>query len=70
LQYVIVRGVDAVLYRGKEFDAAISLLRKKYRQYRSMKLENRPLIKIKPLRIIVWNAKSMRTTGRLPRTHD
>ena len=68
LQYVMVHGAATVLHQGKQFDYAISLLRRKYRQYRSMKLEDRPLIKIKPLRIVAWNAKPMRTTRRLPRT--
>jgi PPOX class probable F420-dependent enzyme len=54
LRYVMVQGTATLLNRGREHRAALSLLRKKYRQYRYMKLENRPIIKIKPLRTIAW----------------
>ena len=54
LRYVILVGSASVLTRGGEYRAAISLLRKKYRQYASMKLEERPIIRVKPLRMIAW----------------
>jgi PPOX class probable F420-dependent enzyme len=60
LQYVLVDGTAAVLTRGRQFDAAISLLRKKYRQYNRMKLEVRPIIEIKPIRIVAWKARDAR----------
>ena len=56
LKYVIVQGTATLLNRGREHSAALLLLRMKYRQYRYMKLENRPIIKIKPVRTIAWRA--------------
>jgi len=69
LRYVMVHGTAEVLQRGRKFETAIAILRKKYQQYRSMKLENRPVIKIKPLRIVAWSGKSMRATARLSGRH-
>lgn len=63
LQYVLVHGIAALLTKGREFDAAISLLRKKYRQYDIMKLEVRPIIKIKPFRIVAWRARGAKVIG-------
>lgn len=69
LRYVLVIGIAAVAEQGKMFRKAISLLRKKYKQYRSMKLETRPLIKIKPTRIISW--KPFRTSRTVkPKEYD
>jgi len=69
LRYVLVMGTAAVSQQGKRFREAIALLRKKYKQYNSMKLENRPLIIIKPLRIIAW--KPLRTSGTVkPKESD
>jgi len=56
LRYVMVQATATLLTRGGEHRAALSLLREKYRQYRHMDLESRPIIKIKPLRIIAWKA--------------
>jgi PPOX class probable F420-dependent enzyme len=56
LRYVIVQAKATLLTRGSEHRAALSLLREKYRQYRHMELESRPIIKIKPVRIITWKA--------------
>ncbi len=61
LRYVIVQGTASILSRGLEHRAALLLLRRKYRQYRSMKLENRPIIKIKLLRTIEWRATPSNT---------
>jgi PPOX class probable F420-dependent enzyme len=61
LCYVIVDGVASMLYDGGEHRRAIALLRKKYHQYRSMRLEERPMIKIKPVRSIAWRATMHRT---------
>jgi PPOX class probable F420-dependent enzyme len=58
LQYVLVNGTAAVLTEGREFDVAVILLRKKYRQYHMMKLEIRPIIEIKPNRIVAWRAQN------------
>jgi PPOX class probable F420-dependent enzyme len=56
LKYVMVQAKATLLMRGREHRAALSLLREKYPQYRYMELESRPIIKIKPLRIIAWKA--------------
>ena len=61
LKYVIVQGTATLLNRGREHRAALLLLRRKYRQYRYMKLENRPIIKIKPMRTIAWKATPSNT---------
>jgi PPOX class probable F420-dependent enzyme len=65
LQYVLVDGLATVLSGGKEFTRVISRLRRKYKQYRSMKLESRPIIKIKPTHIVAWTAKGIRSPGTL-----
>ena len=56
LRYVLVNGTAEILTEGKEFSEAISRLREKYRQYRTMKLELRPIIRITPLHIVAWTA--------------
>jgi PPOX class probable F420-dependent enzyme len=54
LQYVLVFGRAKINQQAKKFPEAIALLRNKYHQYNSMKLETRPLITIRPLRIVAW----------------
>ncbi len=56
LRYVIVRGSAHIVNRGGEHRRAVSLLRKKYRQYRLMSLEERPVIKIRSERVAAWSA--------------
>ena len=62
LRYVLVIGAASVIQQGKRFREGIVLLRKKYGQYNSMKLEGRPMILIKPLRIIAWKALGVSRT--------
>jgi PPOX class probable F420-dependent enzyme len=57
LAYVLVRGTARILTRGDRHRRAVRLLRRKYPQYRSMALDERPMIVIKP--------KQFRTWGRL-----
>ncbi|PYU89281.1 MAG: TIGR03668 family PPOX class F420-dependent oxidoreductase [Acidobacteria bacterium] len=57
LKFVLIRGRARILYSGKEHGRAIELLREKYAQYRSMRLENRPVLKIVPWRIREWTAE-------------
>lgn len=57
LRYVLVRGTAVILERGPEHRRAIARLRDKYRQYRTMRLETRPVLKITPLRIAAWEAR-------------
>jgi PPOX class probable F420-dependent enzyme len=56
LRYVIIDGDASMLYSGAEHRRAILLLRRKYRQYRSMRLEERPIIRIEPIRSRAWRA--------------
>ena len=62
LKYIIIQGKARVLTRGEEYLSAISQLRKKYRQYRYMRLMSRPIIKIAPRRIIVWSYERTQNT--------
>lgn len=56
LRYVIVHGSAKVIHEGEEHTRAVVLLRRKYQQYLKMKLETRPIIRIKFGRIIVWSS--------------
>ena len=58
LSYVIVNGHARIMQGGREHKRAVSLLQKKYRQYLSMRIENRPVIKIKPSKIVAWRAST------------
>jgi PPOX class probable F420-dependent enzyme len=54
LRYVLVMGTAELLEAGAEHARAIALLREKYPQYRAMRLEECPIIKITPGRIVTW----------------
>ncbi|HUK28064.1 MAG TPA: TIGR03668 family PPOX class F420-dependent oxidoreductase [Candidatus Acidoferrales bacterium] len=56
LWYVILPGTATILLTGREHRMAIQSLRKKYPQYRTMRLEERPIIRIKPTRTIAWRS--------------
>jgi PPOX class probable F420-dependent enzyme len=56
LRYVLVQGSARIVQVGDEHRRAVSLLREKYPQYCAMKLEDRPIIKIEPVRVVAWNA--------------
>jgi PPOX class probable F420-dependent enzyme len=56
LQYVIVQGRAKVIQEGREYKRAIALLKRKYPQYRKMYIENRPVIRICPVRITGWRS--------------
>jgi len=62
LEYVLVIGHAVVTKRGQEFPRALALLRKKYKQYKSMKIEERPLIIIEPHRFITWKSSGTPAT--------
>ena len=58
LIYVLIAGVAEILEPGDgpgEHLRAVSLLREKYTQYRSMAIESRPIIKISSLKIRRWS---------------
>ena len=54
LAYVLIYGRARLLQKGLRHNAAITLLRRKYPQYRSMALEARPIIVISPIRTVSW----------------
>ncbi len=56
LAWVMVRGVAEVVTGGGERERAVSALREKYSQYRSMALAGRPLIRVRPERAASWGA--------------
>ena len=56
LRYVIVHGLATIISGGNEHKRAIALLRRKYRQYRKMHIEEHPVIRICPVRIIGWRS--------------
>ena len=62
LGYIIVEGTAEVLTEGTERTerteraTALRLLREKYPQYRAMQLDDKPVIKISPQRLIPWRA--------------
>jgi PPOX class probable F420-dependent enzyme len=59
LAYVLVIGTAKILLRGKRHEHAVRLLRRKYPQYRSMALDQRPMIRISLKRVVTWSfAKS------------
>ena len=60
LAYILVEGRAEILTKetgSAEHAEALRLLRVKYPQYREMRLEARPVIKIAPQRVIPWNAR-------------
>jgi PPOX class probable F420-dependent enzyme len=54
LAYILVSGKARVVLSGQRHRKAVSLLRRKYRQYRSMALEERPMIVIEPRSVKIW----------------
>ena len=55
LQYILVSGNAEMLESGEEWAQAIANLRQKYPQYKSMDLNNSPVIKINPARYSPWS---------------
>jgi len=55
LAWVQVRGQARLVEPGEsDHAAAVAALRERYPQYRAMRLEERPLIRIDPLRVVSW----------------
>jgi len=57
LCYLLVTGRARVRHSGLTHDRAVTLLRKKYSQYRRMQIDTRPIIVITPKRITFWAAR-------------
>jgi PPOX class probable F420-dependent enzyme len=56
LAFVLVFGKARIVVGGAKHRKAVILLRRKYRQYRSMAIEQRPMIVITPERLKGWRA--------------
>jgi PPOX class probable F420-dependent enzyme len=54
LAYILVTGKARILLSGQRHRKAVNLLRRKYRQYRSMAIDQRPMIVIRPLAVKAW----------------
>lgn len=54
LAYVLIFGKARILQRGNTHQQAVKFLRRKYRQYRTMAIHERPMISITPKQIVVW----------------
>jgi len=57
LAYVLITGAARVMQRGQRHRRVVTLLRRKYSQYRTMAIDRRPVIVIKPKRITGWSAR-------------
>ena len=56
LSYVLVSGKARVLLSGASHRKAVTLLRRKYSQYRKMRIDRLPIILIRPTRMTSWDA--------------
>ena len=54
LAYVLVFAKARILQSGMKHRSAVRLLRRKYRQYKAMAIEERPMIVITPKRMVSW----------------
>ena len=54
LAWVMVRGGASVIESGEEYAEALTALREKYPQYRSMQLDGRPMIRLSADRVTGW----------------
>jgi len=54
LGYTLIFGKARILQRGEKHRNAVRLLRKKYPQYRSMAIHERPMIAITAKRVVSW----------------
>ena len=56
LAYMLVSGKARVLLSGASHRKAVTLLRRKYSQYRKMRIDRLPMILIRPTRMTSWGA--------------
>jgi PPOX class probable F420-dependent enzyme len=56
LAYILVHGSARVLLSGANHRKAVKLLRRKYSQYRKMRIDRLPMILIRPKRTTSWGA--------------
>jgi PPOX class probable F420-dependent enzyme len=55
LAYILVSGKARVLLSGANHRKAVKLLRRKYSQYRKMRIDRLPMILIRPTRTTSWS---------------
>jgi PPOX class probable F420-dependent enzyme len=60
LGFVLVRAAARIVVRGMEHERALSALREKYAQYRSMALEDRPIIAADIQSVTSWGTLDIR----------
>lgn len=58
LRYVIVQGLAKIIHGGSEHKRAVTLLRRKYRQYLLMSIEKRPIVRIRLVRLAAWRSST------------
>jgi hypothetical protein len=56
LAWVQVRGEAVLVADADERSVALTALRERYTQYEAMALEDRPLLRITPSRVVMWQA--------------
>jgi PPOX class probable F420-dependent enzyme len=56
LGYILVFGKAQIVLSGEKYLKAIRLLRQKYAQYQTMAIDERPMIVIKPKKMMDWGA--------------
>ncbi|MPZ78768.1 MAG: TIGR03668 family PPOX class F420-dependent oxidoreductase [Deltaproteobacteria bacterium] len=56
LAYILIIGKARVLVSGANHRKAVNLLRRKYPQYRRMRIDRLPMIWIRPTRTTSWGA--------------
>lgn len=54
LAWVRLEGAAETLARGDEWPAALAALRRRYQRHRAMALEARPLLRLRPTRVVAW----------------
>ena len=54
LAYILIFGKARILQCGAKHRRAVKLLRRKYRQYRAMAIDERPMIVITAKKIVSW----------------
>ena len=58
LWYILVSGRAELLIEGEERASAVPVLRAKYPQYRGMDIDQNPVIRISPERVVEWPVPS------------
>jgi coenzyme F420-0:L-glutamate ligase/coenzyme F420-1:gamma-L-glutamate ligase len=56
LAYILVSGNARMLLSGAKHGKAVKLLRRKYSQYRKMRIDRLPMILIRPTRMNLWGS--------------